>query len=134
LILDDAIYQRTESGEVALHGEDAAIPADYRRILAHLEGGAHVDVIRGSLRHYSDALIDDWLSELLELGFIEPVDADTTRVLSLEALVNDGVAFRILGELADELDAVSSSQRAADIDTRRDALERAVRRVWGAPL
>jgi len=102
LILDDAIYQRTESGEDALRGEDAAIPADYRRILAHLEGGAHVDVIRGSLRHFSDALIDDWLSELLELGFIEPVDADTTRVLSLEALVNDGVAFRILGELADE--------------------------------
>jgi CheY-like chemotaxis protein len=102
LILYDAVYQRTESGEVALRGEDAAIPADYRRILAHLEGGAHVDVIRGSLRHYSDALIDDWLSELLELGFIEPVDADTTRVLTLEALVNDGVAFRILGELADE--------------------------------
>lgn len=102
MILDDAVYQRTESGETALHGGDTAIPADYRRILAHLEGGAHVDVIRGTLRDYSDALIDDWLTELLDLGFIEAVNVDNTRVLSLEALVNDGVAFRILGELAED--------------------------------
>ena len=102
MILEDAVYQRTESGEHALHGGDTAIPADYRRILAHLGGGAHIDVIRGSLRHYSDALIEDWLTELLELGFIEAVDSDTTKVLTLEALVNEGVAFRVLGELADD--------------------------------
>jgi PleD family two-component response regulator len=102
LILEGAVYQRTESGEHALHGGDTAIPADYRRILAHLGGGAHIDVIRGSLRHYSDALIEDWLTELLELGFIEAVDSDTTKVLTLEALVNEGVAFRVLGELADD--------------------------------
>jgi PleD family two-component response regulator len=109
LILDDAVYERTQSGDAALHGGDAAIPEDYRRILAHLEGGAHIDVIRGSLRQYSDALIDDWLTELLDLGFIEPVDSDTTKVLTLEALVNDGVAFRILGELHEE------QRRAAEL-------------------
>jgi len=128
LILDDAVYQRTESGETALHGGDTAIPADYRRILAHLEGGAHVDVIRGSLREYSDALIDDWLSELLDLGFIEAVSGDSTRALSLEALVNDGVAFRILGELAEEqrraMDAAkeitaSLQRKRAYLSTRR---------------
>lgn len=102
MILEDAVYQRTESGEEALHGSDGAIPADYRRLLAHLEGGTHIDVIRGSLRQYSDALITDWLTELLDLGFIEAVDTDNSRALSLEALVNDGVAFRILGELADD--------------------------------
>jgi hypothetical protein len=41
---------------------------------------------------------------------------------------------RLDRELADELDAVSVSERTADADDRRDALERAVRRVWGAPL
>ena len=41
---------------------------------------------------------------------------------------------RLERELADELDAVSFSERTADADTRRDALECAVRRVWGAPL
>ncbi len=35
-------------------------------------------------------------------------------------------------ELADELEAISASERAADPETRRDALERAVRRIWGA--
>jgi hypothetical protein len=37
-------------------------------------------------------------------------------------------------ELEDELEAVSSFERTAEDDVRRDALERAVRRVWGAPL
>jgi hypothetical protein len=41
---------------------------------------------------------------------------------------------RLKRELEDELEAVSSSERAAEDDTRRDALERAVRRIWGAPL
>ena len=39
---------------------------------------------------------------------------------------------RLEQELAAELDAVIASERAADPETRRDALERAVRRVWGA--
>ena len=120
MILNNAIYQRTLTGEAALHGDDAAIPADYRRLLAYLEGGAHVDVIRGSLREYSDALIDDWLSELLDLGFIEPVaDADDTRVLSLEALVNDGVAFRILGELSREQPAAVDEAKEASANLQR---------------
>jgi hypothetical protein len=39
---------------------------------------------------------------------------------------------RLEQELAHELEAVSASERAADPEARRDALERAVRRVWGA--
>ena len=39
---------------------------------------------------------------------------------------------RIEQELALELEAVTTSERAADPEFRRDALERAVRRVWGA--
>ena len=37
-------------------------------------------------------------------------------------------------ELVDELDRVSFSDRTGDADARRDLLERAVRRVWGATL
>jgi hypothetical protein len=50
-----------------------------------------------------------------------------------ELLSPDAVA-RLRRELEDELEAVSSSERATDAEDRRDALERAVRRVWGAPL
>src|SRR6185295_72330 len=39
---------------------------------------------------------------------------------------------RMEQELAHELQAVAQSERAADPEFRRDALERAVRRVWGA--
>lgn len=39
---------------------------------------------------------------------------------------------RLEQELAQELEAVTASERAADPETRRDALERAVRRIWGA--
>jgi hypothetical protein len=41
---------------------------------------------------------------------------------------------RLRLELEDELDTVSSSERGAEDETRRDALERAVRRIWGATL
>jgi hypothetical protein len=37
-------------------------------------------------------------------------------------------------ELEAELEAVATSERAVESEARRDALERAVRRVWGAPL
>ena len=49
-------------------------------------------------------------------------------------LLSSHTVARLRRELEDELEAVSSSDRAADDDARRDALERAVRRIWGAPL
>ena len=49
-------------------------------------------------------------------------------------LLSSQTVARLRRELEDELEAVSSSEHAAEDDTRRDALERAVRRVWGAPL
>jgi hypothetical protein len=44
------------------------------------------------------------------------------------------VSRRLADEVEHELQDVLQSERAADPDARRDALERAVRRVWGAPL
>ncbi|MFZ1101838.1 MAG: hypothetical protein WAN86_03020 [Hyphomicrobiaceae bacterium] len=61
-----------------------------------------------------------------------PTDRLTQRIRT-EALSSRTVE-RFQRELEDELDAISSSERAADAETRRDALERAVRRVWGATL
>ncbi len=60
--------------------------------------------------------------------------ADRARILSA------GSARRLERELeeelqsVEELQAVHRSERAADPETRRDALERAVRRIWGATL
>jgi hypothetical protein len=41
---------------------------------------------------------------------------------------------RFKRELEDELDAVSFLERGNEDEARRDVLERAVRRVWGATL
>ena len=71
----DATYRRTEAGDEALRSEDAAIPVDYRRMLCVIEGDTHVNVVRGRLRRYRDSLIDAWLGELEELGFIETAGA-----------------------------------------------------------
>jgi hypothetical protein len=49
-------------------------------------------------------------------------------------VLSSGTVERFKRELEDELDAVSASERTAGEDARRDALERAVRRIWGAPL
>ena len=51
-----------------------------------------------------------------------------------QELLSSHTVARLRRELEDELESISSSDRAAEDDARRDALERAVRRIWGAPL
>jgi len=83
----DRIYRRTTAGDEALASGDVAIPSDYRRILAVIEGDTHTDVIRGRLRHFADALLADWLAELEELGFISSAAADITHGLDFSSLL-----------------------------------------------
>jgi hypothetical protein len=65
---------------------------------------------------------------------VTPV-GDIARALAApaEVLSNEARA-RLIDELARELESVSAFDRNADPETRRDALERAVRRVWGVAL
>ncbi|MEO8718106.1 MAG: response regulator, partial [Burkholderiales bacterium] len=65
------IYRLSASGRRAWEKEDRAVPAAYRRILGMLDLETHTDVLRGYLRRYSDQLINEWLSELEELGLLE---------------------------------------------------------------
>jgi len=53
---------------------------------------------------------------------------------SVVQTVSAVVRRRLAIELEQELQDVARSERSADPDARRDALERAVRRVWGATL
>jgi hypothetical protein len=54
--------------------------------------------------------------------------------------ITSRIRHQLISDLEHELQSVLQSERAArsdgdaDADTRRDALERAVRRIWGAPL
>jgi len=69
--MNDRVYRTTEAGRAAVESGDTAIPNDYRGILALIGDEAHANVVRGSLRHFPDALLEEWLAELEELGLVE---------------------------------------------------------------
>jgi len=69
--MSDRSFKITSTGAHARATQDTAIPADYRRLLALIEDNTHFDVIRGRLREHPDKLLEDWLAELEEIGFIE---------------------------------------------------------------
>jgi len=108
----DTTYRRTEAGDDALRSVDTAIPVDYRRILSFIVGDTHANVIRGRLRRYRDSLIDAWLAELEELGFIEPARASAAYDLDFQPLA-DTAASGDLIEFPDELQQIAAEARAA---------------------
>ena len=109
----DASYRRTAAGEEALRSVDTAIPVDYRRILFHIAGDTHANVIRGRLRRYPDALIADWLAELEELGFIETTRASAAYDLDFEPVADHAAPAGGLIEFPDELQQIADEAKAA---------------------
>ena len=109
----DASYRLTLAGEEALRSVDSAIPVDYRRILCLLDGDTHINVIRGRLRRYADALIADWLAELEELGFIETARASAAYDLDFEPLAQHPASAGDLIEFPDEQRRIADEARAA---------------------
>jgi CheY-like chemotaxis protein len=109
----DASYRRTKAGEEALRSVDTAIPVDYRRILFHIAGDTHANVLRGRLRRYPDALITEWLAELEELGFIETTRASAAYDLDFEPLAEPAASAVDLVVFPDELQQIADEARAA---------------------
>jgi CheY-like chemotaxis protein len=85
--MPDRSFKLTDSGKEVRTSQDSAVPADYRRLLALIGDNTHFNVIRGRLREHPDQLLEDWLAELEEMGFIETVpsaadaDLDFTELL-----------------------------------------------------
>jgi two-component system OmpR family response regulator len=79
-------YRITATGKDARAGQDTAIPTDYRRLLALIEANTHFNVIRGRLREYPDQLLEEWLAELEELGFIETLPSESEADLDFTDL------------------------------------------------
>jgi len=77
------VYSLTAAGQEALStdiGEtdfplEVNFPTDYKRLLAMIEVGGHIEVIRGRLRRFPDRLIDEWLKELEDLKMVESHEA-----------------------------------------------------------
>jgi CheY-like chemotaxis protein len=65
------IYRLTAAGREAWEGEDAAVPADYRRILWMMD--LHGSAPETLAKVFPAEMLEEWLSELEELGMIELV-------------------------------------------------------------
>ena len=76
----ERIYRLTPAGREAWESQDAAVPADYRRILWLMDFHGHGGVTKDLLRHYPKELLDDWLEEIEELGLITELEGTITPV------------------------------------------------------
>ena len=100
------VYALTAAGQEALSAGDVGetdfplevnFPSDYRRLLALIEIGGHIEVLRGRLRRFTDQLIDEWLKELEDLHLVESREAG-----DLDDITFSGAALPLLPPLSDE--------------------------------
>ena len=100
------VYALTAAGQEALSAAEVGegdfplevdFPSDYRRLLALVEVGGHIEVLRGRLRRFPDQLIGEWLKELEDLKLIESREAG-----DLDAITFTGAALPLLPPLSDE--------------------------------
>jgi hypothetical protein len=69
------VYRRTEAGKAACEQQDSSVPAEYRRLLALIEGDTHPDHLRGRLANYSDAQTRNLLAALVARGLLQEVES-----------------------------------------------------------
>jgi len=111
----ERIFRRTDAGNDVLKSDDAAVPSDYRRLLKLINQDTHLDVVRGCLRQYPDRLIEEWLIELVELGYLDhaepadPLDLDFTAYFAKGPAAKAEVLAEDAGKLEREAKAAGSA-------------------------
>jgi two-component system, OmpR family, alkaline phosphatase synthesis response regulator PhoP len=101
----ESIYRLTPAGRTAWESQDMAVPEDYRRILWLMDFHGQDGVVGELLRRYPKNVLDEWLTEMEDLGLIEPAtgegggetpfstrEADRTLGLDQARLKRDGAA------------------------------------------
>jgi CheY-like chemotaxis protein len=73
--MSERIYRLTKSGREAWESQDAAVPADYRRLLWIMDFHGHAGLLRKLVGTYPGHILGEWLDELEQLGLIEQVPA-----------------------------------------------------------
>lgn len=73
--MTERIYRLTEEGRRAWESQDAAVPADYRRLLWLMDFHGDTSLMREMLSSYPRDVLDEWLAELEELALIQLVPA-----------------------------------------------------------
>jgi CheY-like chemotaxis protein len=81
-------FRLTAAGRSAWEGQDMAVPEDYRRILWLMDFHGQDSVVGELLRRYPRNVLDEWLTEMEDLGLIEASaegEADGSTFSTLEA-------------------------------------------------
>ena len=128
----DRSYRITAIGKDARASDDTAIPTDYRRLMALIEGKTHFDVIRGRLREFPDQLLEEWLSELDELGFIETLPAESGPNLDFSDHFNSAPA-KEPGVLPQDAERLARTAAEAGSALERSGLFLARERIANRP-
>jgi CheY-like chemotaxis protein len=74
------IYRLTTAGREAWEGQDAAVPADYRRILWMMDVQGQGGVGETLTKLFPSDMLKEWLAEMEELGLIESFPEGEERV------------------------------------------------------
>jgi CheY-like chemotaxis protein len=72
--MTERIYRLTEAGRAAWESQDESVPADYRRILWTIDIQGEGRIAKTLARLYSPELLEEWLSEMEQIGLIERVE------------------------------------------------------------
>ena len=124
-------YRLTEAGLAVSAADDLSVPADYRRILGLIGKQAHFEVIRSALRRYPDQLIEEWLAELQEIGYLESLPSGDVFDLDFTGLVaKPAAAARMPAEDARRIEADAKS---AEATLSRSGAWIAEDRLWNRP-
>ena len=119
-------YRLTAAGRSAWENEDTAVPEDYRRILWLMDFHGQEGVVGELLRRYPRNVLNEWLTEMEDLGLIEPAveGQDEAGFSTREAdrtLGLDQARMRRDGESASASLARTGAYISADRLTRRPA-------------
>ena len=78
--MTDRTYRLTAAGRKAWENQDAAVPADYRRILWMMDMQGQAGVAQALAHLYPGDMFLEWLGEMEEIGLIEPIpDGEETK-------------------------------------------------------
>jgi CheY-like chemotaxis protein len=73
-------YRLTAAGRKAWETQDAAVPADYRRLLWMMDMQGQSGGAQALARLYPGDMFAEWLAEMEEIGLIEPIpDGEETK-------------------------------------------------------
>lgn len=76
----ERIYRLTEAGRAAWESQDESVPADYRRVLWTIDIQGEGRIAKTLARLYSPELLEEWLSEMGQIGLIERVEPAQAQV------------------------------------------------------